>query len=117
MEVLKRVAADIKAVMSLFEYARQGGEEFAIYLAGVRRGDVEALGVVSSGPWTTDPTLDDHQHWPGLGVSRPMKRCMSQNIRGRIGIPFISEICFDCLAVFASRLAPTPDLRRSQNSL
>ncbi|WP_285415767.1 GGDEF domain-containing protein [Pseudomonas sp. efr-133-TYG-5] len=42
-EVLKRVAADIKAVMSHFEYARLGGEEFAIYLAGVCRADVEAL--------------------------------------------------------------------------
>jgi diguanylate cyclase (GGDEF)-like protein len=42
-EVLKRIAADIKAVMSDFEYARLGGEEFAIYLAGVRREDVEAL--------------------------------------------------------------------------
>ncbi|UCP11332.1 GGDEF domain-containing protein [Pseudomonas sp. MM213] len=42
-EVLKRVAADIKAVMANFEYARLGGEEFAIYLAGVRREDVAAL--------------------------------------------------------------------------
>jgi diguanylate cyclase (GGDEF)-like protein len=42
-EVLKRIAADIKAVMTPFEYARLGGEEFAIYLAGVRREDVEAL--------------------------------------------------------------------------
>lgn len=42
-EVLKRIAADIKTVMSHFEYARLGGEEFAIYLAGVRREDVEAL--------------------------------------------------------------------------
>jgi diguanylate cyclase (GGDEF)-like protein len=42
-EVLKRIAADIKAVMAPFEYARLGGEEFAIYLAGVRRDDVEAL--------------------------------------------------------------------------
>ena len=42
-EVLKRIAADIKSVMSHFEYARLGGEEFAIYLAGVRREDVETL--------------------------------------------------------------------------
>ena len=42
-EVLKRIAQDIKAVMGHFEYARLGGEEFAIYLAGVRREDVEAL--------------------------------------------------------------------------
>ncbi|MBC3775542.1 GGDEF domain-containing protein [Pseudomonas sp. SWRI99] len=42
-EVLMRVAADIKAVMVAFDYARLGGEEFAIYLAGVRREDVERL--------------------------------------------------------------------------
>ncbi|MVV52197.1 GGDEF domain-containing protein [Pseudomonas sp. PB120] len=42
-EVLKRIAADIKGVMADFEYARLGGEEFAIYLAGVRRDDVAAL--------------------------------------------------------------------------
>jgi len=42
-EVLKRVAADIKTVMIDFEYARLGGEEFAIYLAGVRREDVAHL--------------------------------------------------------------------------
>ncbi|WP_338580509.1 GGDEF domain-containing protein [Pseudomonas sp. MAG733B] len=42
-EVLKRIAQDIKAVMSHHEYARLGGEEFAIYLAGVRREEVEAL--------------------------------------------------------------------------
>ncbi|EJZ58600.1 diguanylate cyclase [Pseudomonas fluorescens R124] len=42
-EVLKRVAADIKTVMAQHDFARLGGEEFAIYLAGVRREDVEAL--------------------------------------------------------------------------
>jgi diguanylate cyclase (GGDEF)-like protein len=42
-EVLKRIAQDIKSVMSHYEYARLGGEEFAIYLPGVRREDVEAL--------------------------------------------------------------------------
>lgn len=42
-EVLKRIAQDIKAVMSSYDYARLGGEEFAIYLAGVRREDAEAL--------------------------------------------------------------------------
>ncbi|WIE48323.1 GGDEF domain-containing protein [Pseudomonas sp. GM17] len=42
-EVLKRVAADIKAVMADFDYARLGGEEFAIYLSGVHRDDVEQL--------------------------------------------------------------------------
>ncbi|MGF6091705.1 diguanylate cyclase domain-containing protein [Pseudomonas sp. 18173] len=42
-EVLKRIAQNIKSVMSRYEYARLGGEEFAIYLAGVRREDVEAL--------------------------------------------------------------------------
>ncbi|WP_339545780.1 GGDEF domain-containing protein [Pseudomonas sp. RA_35y_Pfl2_P32] len=41
--VLKRIAADIKAVMADFQYARLGGEEFAVYLSGVRRGDVEHL--------------------------------------------------------------------------
>lgn len=42
-EVLKRIAADIKAVMADYEYARLGGEEFAVYLSGVRREDVEIL--------------------------------------------------------------------------
>ncbi|WP_085694120.1 MULTISPECIES: diguanylate cyclase [unclassified Pseudomonas] len=42
-EVLKGIAADIKSVMAPYEYARLGGEEFAIYLAGVRHADVEAL--------------------------------------------------------------------------
>ncbi|PMZ87453.1 MULTISPECIES: GGDEF domain-containing protein [unclassified Pseudomonas] len=42
-EVLKRIAQDIKSVMAHHEYARLGGEEFAIYLAGVRREDVETL--------------------------------------------------------------------------
>lgn len=42
-EVLKRIAQNIKAVMSNYDYARLGGEEFAIYLAGVRREDAEAL--------------------------------------------------------------------------
>lgn len=42
-EVLKRIAQDIKTVMSNYQYARLGGEEFAIYMAGVRREDVEAL--------------------------------------------------------------------------
>lgn len=42
-EVLKRVAANIQAVMADFEFARLGGEEFAIYLAGIRREDVETL--------------------------------------------------------------------------
>ncbi|KAF1019202.1 MAG: putative signaling protein [Pseudomonas sp.] len=42
-EVLKRVAQDIKAVMVNFDYARLGGEEFGIYLAGVRREDAAQL--------------------------------------------------------------------------
>lgn len=42
-EVLKRVAQDIKAVMVDFDYARLGGEEFGIYLAGVRREDAAHL--------------------------------------------------------------------------
>ncbi|MCU1729717.1 GGDEF domain-containing protein [Pseudomonas sp. 7P_10.2_Bac1] len=42
-EVLKRTAANIKAVMQDHEYARLGGEEFAVYVSGVRREDVEVL--------------------------------------------------------------------------
>lgn len=42
-QVLKRIAAAIKAVMADYEYARLGGEEFAVYLSGVRRDDVEDL--------------------------------------------------------------------------
>lgn len=42
-EVLKRVAADIKTVMAEFDYARLGGEEFAIYLPAVRREDAAGL--------------------------------------------------------------------------
>ena len=42
-EVLKRTAASIKTVMQGYEYARLGGEEFAVYLSGVRRDDVEML--------------------------------------------------------------------------
>jgi len=41
--VLKRIAATIKAVMADYQYARLGGEEFAVYLSGVRRDDVEDL--------------------------------------------------------------------------
>ncbi|MEB0205375.1 GGDEF domain-containing protein [Pseudomonas sp. CCC3.1] len=42
-EVLKRTASSIKAVMTDHEYARLGGEEFAVYVSGVRRADVDAL--------------------------------------------------------------------------
>ena len=42
-EVLKRTADIIKEVMADHEYARLGGEEFAVYLAGVRRSDAETL--------------------------------------------------------------------------
>ncbi|OLF53291.1 GGDEF domain-containing protein [Pseudomonas chlororaphis] len=42
-EVLKRVAVDIRTVMADYDYARLGGEEFAIYLYGVRRDDVAQL--------------------------------------------------------------------------
>lgn len=41
--VLKRIAAAIKAVMADYEYARLGGEEFAVYLSGVHHDDVEHL--------------------------------------------------------------------------
>ena len=39
--VLKRIAADIKASMSEFEYARLGGEEFVIYVWGLNQADAE----------------------------------------------------------------------------
>ncbi|MDD2058095.1 GGDEF domain-containing protein [Pseudomonas sp. GD03860] len=39
--VLKRTAANIKAAMNEFEYARLGGEEFAIYLWGMNQADAE----------------------------------------------------------------------------
>lgn len=42
-EVLKRIATDIKAVMSDHNYARLGGEEFAVYLTGVQRQQAESL--------------------------------------------------------------------------
>jgi diguanylate cyclase (GGDEF)-like protein len=42
-EVLKRVAADIKTVMIAHDFARLGGEEFAIYLADVSREEAETL--------------------------------------------------------------------------
>ena len=42
-EVLKRTADIIKEVMADHEYARLGGEEFAVYLSGVRRSDAETL--------------------------------------------------------------------------
>ncbi|KAB0495930.1 GGDEF domain-containing protein [Pseudomonas vancouverensis] len=42
-EVLARVAANIKSVMADFDYARLGGEEFAIYLAGVSHETMAAL--------------------------------------------------------------------------
>ena len=42
-DVLKRVAHDIRAVMNDYDYARLGGEEFAIYLAEVRREDAAQL--------------------------------------------------------------------------
>ncbi|MFK3776095.1 GGDEF domain-containing protein [Pseudomonas sp. NPDC089406] len=40
-EVLKRVAAHIKAAMGPFEIARLGGEEFAIFFHGLDQGGVE----------------------------------------------------------------------------
>ena len=42
-EVLKRTADIIKEVMADHEYARLGGEEFAVYLVGVRRSYAETL--------------------------------------------------------------------------
>ena len=42
-EVLIRTAASIKAVMVDYEYARLGGEEFAVYLSTVQRDDVQKM--------------------------------------------------------------------------
>lgn len=57
-EVLTRTAASIKAVMADHQYARLGGEEFAVYLAGVRREDVEAL----MGTLCRQVREDPHEH-------------------------------------------------------
>ena len=67
-EVLIRVAADIKAVMVAFDYARMGGEEFAIYLAGVRREDVESLATQLCQSVREHPT--QHPVTISIGITR-----------------------------------------------
>lgn len=67
-EVLIRVAADIKAVMVAFDYARMGGEEFAIYLAGVRREDVESLATQLCQSVREQPTR--HPVTISIGITR-----------------------------------------------
>jgi diguanylate cyclase (GGDEF)-like protein len=67
-EVLIRVAADIKAVMVAFDYARMGGEEFAIYLAGVRREDVESLATQLCQSVREQPT--QHPVTISIGITR-----------------------------------------------
>jgi diguanylate cyclase (GGDEF)-like protein len=67
-EVLIRVAADIKAVMIAFDYARMGGEEFAIYLAGVRREDVESLATQLCQSVREQPT--QHPVTISIGITR-----------------------------------------------
>lgn len=67
-EVLKRTAASIKAVMRGYEYARLGGEEFAVYLSGVRREDVEALMTVLCSRVRNDPAA--HPVTVSIGLVR-----------------------------------------------
>jgi diguanylate cyclase (GGDEF)-like protein len=67
-EVLIRVAADIKTVMIAFDYARMGGEEFAIYLAGVRREDVESLATQLCQSVREQPT--QHPVTISIGITR-----------------------------------------------
>ena len=67
-EVLKRTAASIKAVMADFAYARLGGEEFAVYLPGVRREDVEVLAQSLCRRVREDP--DAHPVTISIGLAR-----------------------------------------------
>ena len=67
-EVLKRTAANIKAVMTGYEYARLGGEEFAVYLSGVRRSDVGALMDTLCRRVREDP--DEHPVTISIGLTR-----------------------------------------------
>ncbi|NVZ50450.1 GGDEF domain-containing protein [Pseudomonas sp. B6002] len=67
-EVLKRVAQDIKAVMVDFDYARLGGEEFGIYLAGVRKSDVEQLATLLCRRVREEPT--QHPVTISIGLAR-----------------------------------------------
>lgn len=67
-EVLRRTAASIKAVMAGHEYARLGGEEFAVYLSGVRRADVETLMASLCRRVREDP--DEHPVTVSIGLAR-----------------------------------------------
>lgn len=67
-EVLKRTAATIKAVMNEHEYARLGGEEFAVYMAGVRREDVDRLMMTLCAQVREDP--HDHPITISIGLAR-----------------------------------------------
>lgn len=67
-EVLKRVAQDIKGVMVDFDYARLGGEEFGIYLAGVRHDDVEQLAALLCRRVREEPT--PHPVTISIGLAR-----------------------------------------------
>ncbi len=67
-EVLKRTAASIKAVMVGHEFARLGGEEFAVYLSGVRREDVEGLMTSLCRQVREDP--DEHPVTVSIGLAR-----------------------------------------------
>ena len=67
-EVLKRTAANIEAVMTGYEYARLGGEEFAVYMSGVRRSDVEILMDTLCRRVREDP--DEHPVTISIGLTR-----------------------------------------------
>ncbi|MGY2403158.1 GGDEF domain-containing protein [Pseudomonas sp. SDO5271_S396] len=67
-EVLKRVAQNIKAVMADFDYARLGGEEFGIYLAGVRKHDAEQLASLLCQRVREEPT--QHPVTISIGLAR-----------------------------------------------
>ena len=67
-EVLKRTATSIKVVMAGHEFARLGGEEFAVYLSGVRRSDVEALMGNLCRRVREDP--DEHPVTVSIGLAR-----------------------------------------------
>ena len=67
-EVLKRTASSIKAVMADYEYARLGGEEFAVYLSGVRHADIEVLMDMLCGRVREDP--HEHPVTISIGLAR-----------------------------------------------
>ncbi|TFY93021.1 GGDEF domain-containing protein [Pseudomonas nabeulensis] len=67
-EVLKRVAQNIKGVMAEFDYARLGGEEFGIYMAGVRHDDVEQLATLLCRRVREEPT--QHPVTISIGLAR-----------------------------------------------